>query len=649
MPSSSLSARSNLLFLSIMLFSAAAWAGGPSTAMAGPAGSSPMAPLPIPSATPALPGHIDLASWTGGSVLPLEGKWSLEWGGDPPGKARSIRVPSRLSSATGSDFGWGVYRLDIELPAGIDDKLEGGLGIYLPPIDSSCLVLWNGRLIWKAGLVSPDPSTARPHRMAAVLPISPRAGTNTLEISVANYGDMVGGLTVAPVVGSLRALLDRRANSRMRDFFLFGSLFVMGLYNLGLFAFRPSDRVSLWFSLLCFLLALRQIGLDDSFIFSTYPWLGWELEMKVSYITFSASVLFFALFILDLFRESAPPWFRPAAILGGGGYSIAILLLRAPVYSRLLFIWEAYAAFLGFVAIWILVRSLRAKAVGSGLFLAGFLPLFASMIHDILKTNLFLPTPYLAPAGLLAFIVFQSLSLQRKFTAALAVSEEHGRYMKRMNTALERFIPREVLSFLGKGSIMDVELGDHIERRMTVLFADIRDFTTLSETLTPDENFRFINSYLERMGPVIRRHGGFVDKYLGDGIMALFPGSTTDAIGAALEIRGALTLYNADRAKFGYVPLRIGVGLHWGPLMLGTIGENQRMDSTVISDTVNTASRLEGLTKKYGRDVLVSGETVEAIAREPGSRFDFELLGEEVVKGKRKPVAVYALVAALEE
>ncbi|HUX40312.1 MAG TPA: adenylate/guanylate cyclase domain-containing protein [Rectinemataceae bacterium] len=628
-----------IAFLStLILLASAAVASGPQVSSP-PEPTSPV----VASVSPATAGYLDLGSWRGEGVVELSGGWNLQWGGDPPGKTRTIKVPSRLSSATGTDFGWGVYRLDIDLPEGIDRDLEGGLGIYLPPIDTSCLVLWNGKLLWKSGIVSPDPKTAQPHRLAAVLPLVPRAGMNRLEISVANYADMVGGLTVAPAIGSLRALLDRRSATRLRDVFLFGSLLAMGLYNLGLFAFRPSDRASLWFSLLSLLLALRQIGLDDSLIFSSFPTLSWELEMKVSYITFSGPILCFAFFLLSLFREYAPRWFRPIIVAGAGLYSVAVLIFPARVYSRLLFALEGYAAILGLVAILILVRALRGKAPGSGLFLAGFLPLFATMIHDILKTNLFLPTPYLAPAGLLAFIIFQSLTLMRKITEALSVSQEHGRYMQEMNVALERFIPREILSFLGKDSIMEIKLGDHSERSMTVLFADIRDFTTLSERLTPDENFRFINSYLERMGPLIRRHGGFVDKYIGDGIMALFPDDPSDAIDAALEIRAALLIYNVDRAKFGYAPIRVGIGLHWGPLMLGTIGENRRMDSTVISDTVNTASRLEGLTKKYARDILVSGETVEAAEKAGKGGHSFELLGEELVKGRSKPVAVHAI------
>jgi len=145
------------------------------------------------------------------------------------------------------------------------------------------------------------------------------------------------------------------------------------------------------------------------------------------------------------------------------------------------------------------------------------------------------------------------------------------------------------------------------------------------------------------MGPVIRANNGFVDKYMGDGIMALFPGDARNAIDAALGIREALAEYNSHRSHSGYAPIRIGIGIHRGPLMLGTIGENQRMDSTVISDTVNAASRLEGLTKKFQRDILISGETVEALGMEVAAEYALDYLDEEKVKGRTKPVKVFAL------
>jgi class 3 adenylate cyclase len=161
--------------------------------------------------------------------------------------------------------------------------------------------------------------------------------------------------------------------------------------------------------------------------------------------------------------------------------------------------------------------------------------------------------------------------------------------------------------------------------------------------MSPRENFQFINSYLRRMGPVVRRHNGFVDKYMGDGIMALFQERPEDALRAALDMRKALKEYNEHRGASGYAPIRMGIGLHHGPLMLGTIGENRRMDSTVISDTVNTASRLEGLTKKFAVDLLVSEETIEALEAGLREEFQFVYVSEETVKGRKKALRVYSV------
>jgi len=212
-------------------------------------------------------------------------------------------------------------------------------------------------------------------------------------------------------------------------------------------------------------------------------------------------------------------------------------------------------------------------------------------------------------------------------------------HLSKINKAYGRFVPHEFLRFLEKDSIVDVKLGDQVQKEMTVLFSDIRDFTSLSERMSPKENFNFINSYLSRVGPVIRNHNGFIDKYIGDAIMALFPESVSEAVQAAIEMQLQVSLYNSHRQSCGYAPVAIGVGLHTGSLMLGTIGEEQRMESTVISDAVNLASRLEGLTKVYGAGILISEQTL-SLLDEP-QKYSYRFLGRERVKGKKAPVGVF--------
>jgi two-component system sensor histidine kinase ChiS len=220
----------------------------------------------------------------------------------------------------------------------------------------------------------------------------------------------------------------------------------------------------------------------------------------------------------------------------------------------------------------------------------------------------------------------------------LARIKTHIRLAK-INAAYGRFVPHDFLRFLEKESIVDVKLGDHVKKCMTILFADIRSFTTLSEGMTPEQNFKFINSYLSRVSPVIRAHNGFIDKYIGDAVMALFPESVDDAVSAAIEMQKQVQIYNTHRQKQGYIPIAIGIGLHTGNLMLGTIGEEERMESTVISDAVNLASRLEGLTKLYGAGILISGHTLLYLDEFP--KYNYRFVDRVRVKGKHQPVAVF--------
>ncbi|MFN4150291.1 MAG: response regulator, partial [Candidatus Sericytochromatia bacterium] len=212
-------------------------------------------------------------------------------------------------------------------------------------------------------------------------------------------------------------------------------------------------------------------------------------------------------------------------------------------------------------------------------------------------------------------------------------------HLSKITEAYGRFVPSEFLKFLQKESIIDVKLGDQIQKEMTILFTDIRSFTKISETMTPKENFDFINTLLERIGPVIRERNGFIDKYIGDAIMALFPVKPQDALEAAIKMRKVLVEYNAERIANGLLPINTGTGIHFGNLMLGTIGEKKRMDGTVISDAVNLASRLEGLTSRYGSSIIISENVLKSI--ENPENYHFRFLENTTVKGKNVPVSVY--------
>jgi len=207
------------------------------------------------------------------------------------------------------------------------------------------------------------------------------------------------------------------------------------------------------------------------------------------------------------------------------------------------------------------------------------------------------------------------------------------------NKAYSRFVPHNVLKLISPNGIKNISLGDCIEKEMTILFCDIRGFTRLSESMSPNDSFKFINQYLKLMVPVINQHGGTIDKYMGDGIMALFPNSADDALNAAVGMLQSLDKYNKKLIEKNLPAVEIGLGLHTGEMMLGTVGTNSRMDVTVVSDTVNAAARIEALTKTFNCPILVSEET--RLRLKDFDKQNLRFIATCFVQGKSRPMTIY--------
>lgn len=225
------------------------------------------------------------------------------------------------------------------------------------------------------------------------------------------------------------------------------------------------------------------------------------------------------------------------------------------------------------------------------------------------------------------------------YEKSIREAEEREAAMRKVFDATEKFVPYQFLKSLGHEVITDVKLGDQAEKVVTVLFTDIRDYTSISEKMTPEETFGFICLFNARMGPIVRKHQGFINQYLGDSIMAIFPVNAAHALEAAIEIQREMHAFNKLQQQKNKPSIRIGVGLHTGPLIMGITGDEDRMDACTISDTVNTASRVESLTKHYKASILLSGESLSQI--EHPEFFHLRNLGLVQLKGKLSSVNIH--------
>lgn len=203
------------------------------------------------------------------------------------------------------------------------------------------------------------------------------------------------------------------------------------------------------------------------------------------------------------------------------------------------------------------------------------------------------------------------------------------------------FVPPSLASFAPSADLEAVPLGMHREQSMTVLFSDIRGFTTLSESMAPAECFDFINAYLGAMEPHIANNGGLVDKYIGDAILALFPQGVDSAVQAGIGMLSELRAFNARRRG---TPIQIGIGLNTGIVAFGTIGGGTHVETTVLGDAVNLSSRLESATKFYGTPLIIGERTLYSLL-DP-TRYAIRFLDRVRVKGKHHPESLYEVFEA---
>ncbi len=600
----------------------------------------------------AVAGVLDLRGWSfdKDGPLNLDGQWEFYWEQlfstkpieqNPDQKPDYFAVPAYWNGRPQgggvlAGTGFATFRVNILL----DPGHERHLALFVTDALTAHRTFVNNLEVARNGTVATDQARARPQYLPQIAELPDGGETLELVVQVANFHHRNGGIWNAPRLGLEKDLRRERERTRDLELFLFGALLIMGTYHLTLFALRRSDRSALFFGLFCIALVLRILVTGDRYLIQNFPDLPFEFFSKIEYLSFQTSIPLFAMFTASLFPARFDVRVLRFIQICAVGFALLVLFTPVAIYSYSVTFYYVLTVVGCSYALYIVTRAVFHKEEGAILFLSGFAALFAAAINDILYNELIIRSTYLAPAGLWLFIFAQATLLARHFAGAF-------RRVQTLSVAFERFVPRDFLKHLNKESIVEVGLGDAVQKEMTVLFSDLRNFSTLSETMRPSENFAFLNAVYRRVGPVIREHGGFIDKYIGDGIMALFPEQPADAIRAAVAMQKLVTNYNIQRVADGHDPIAAGFGIHSGSLMLGTVGEPQRMDSTVISDAVNLASRLEGVSKILGAKIVVSQSCVTGMTE--SAEFGLRPLGRMHVKGRRDAVTIFEVFSGEDE
>ncbi len=594
-------------------------------------------------------GKINLSDWNFGedAIIKLTGQWEFFEGkliktypSKTPKNPNFINVPDNWNYQTEgkqiiSGQGFGSYRLLISL------NTESALSLKVKDIASASKIWVNNKLVYSAGIIDTIPQNNSPQFKPAIFSLPLDTNLYELVVEVSNYNHQMGGLWDNIFIGRKEQISLQHERETIQNFFIYGAIFIIGLYHLGLFLLRKKDQMSLNFGLFCFMISLNSMT-RDRILFYFYPEFDWELSYKIEYISLFACLPLFYIFFYLSFKEDFNRFFKTLSIIIVGIFGGITLFTKTIVFSHLLTPYHILLGIYAIVVISSLTKSLYKRRLGANLILVGFIFFFIAMTNDILHARNIINTTVLMNYGVFAFVIVQAFFLAKQSVAAYKQIEELSSNLILINQSLEKFVPNAFLKLLSKENISEVSLGNNIEKQMSIMFSDIRSFTSISEKLKPQEAFEFINEYLKKMGPVIRNHNGFIDKYIGDGIMALFPENPENAVNASIEMMEQLIAFNKENEQKNLPQIDIGVGIHTGMCMLGTVGEYERMDTTVISDAVNLAARIESLTKTYKTPILISEETYNGLSK--NKKIKVRYIGIATVKGKSISTKLYEIL-----
>ncbi|TGK03250.1 adenylate/guanylate cyclase domain-containing protein [Leptospira langatensis] len=565
----------------------------------------------------------------------------------------------------------GLHQVDVksEFHLNKDDQLlKVPAGLYFPDIGENWKIELNGIVIREEWYpIKEDSLSVNRSLKGLVVPINNgilKPGKNEIKIQFLGEADSnpfkpndhFGFYHTKNFrLSSLEGIYN--STSEYFDIFLFGIYFIFGFYHVLFFVTRKQDIYYLYFGLFS-LLSSVYFYLTTYHLYNTYinypggPDTEFFFRGEISALI--PIVPIFMLFAKDFFYQKDGKFWMIRIFCGLSFVSLlANWLLPFEYVLPNLLVYQVLLLLMLLYVILFSINSIRQRKPDSvklaiGIGICGIFGLWDTL--DAMTKIVGFHYPFFKISFSVFILVIISLLVSR-YVSLYKQSQALNQEISKQRDAFYRFVPSEFISILDRESPVEIKIGDSKEKTMSVFFADLRGYTTVSEKLSPDENIKYLNRYFSAFEDIIFKNAGFVDKYIGDAIMALFSdhseraekdnfNSADNALQSAIDMVRHVHSLN-DGIGIG---ADLGIGVNTGPLILGTVGSERRIDTTVVGDTVNLSSRVQSLSGFYKTKILVTHHTFlrlnllsEIRARE---------IDTVIVKGKTQPVILYEIFEA---
>ena len=537
-------------------------------------------------------------------------------------------LPGRLSETLlKTDLSYASYGLRI---VGLNPNKVYAL--QLSHILSSCTIVING--IDRAGQGQPGVSTQTeiPGKTISIATFKPlKNGTADIIINISNFHNRYGGTDQSILLGSAE-ILNRS--------FVFNLLFyniactVLLLFSIFFIILHLNYKKMpyiLWFAFVAITISIRISVFYPHILAYIWPTVPWKLYFILRYSSMPLAALFFTIFINKIFKIQSKLLYQSIIVICLLSTAF-IVIAPTLLVSRYLYMQQALIFIAAIYDAVIIIRALIRKEK-SAVWIAIVLCILAGFaLYDTLVSQWVISGKLLLQEGAMVAIIIAVIMSIDGYAESIHQIEQLVEEQKKIQAALRRFFPNQLLMFLQKSSITEINTGDSSELSMTVLSIDIRSFTSISEQLSPDEVFILLNNYFALVAPIIRRYGGVIMKFLGDGFTALFPDNPDIVVSCGIEIQKKLQEESIGLKNLSSIKIRAGIGIDTGKILLGVIGNDSRLDSIVISNTCYTAEELQAATKMYSNTIIISESILKSLQHP--EKFRIRCIQESEMLGK---------------
>lgn len=517
---------------------------------------------------------------------------------------------------------------------------DGVYAIKTAAVSSAFTAYLNGEEFFRSGQAASS-REKEVFNLNAYFMVLPTRGAKeaTLVFHISNYHDRFPGFQKPITIGFYSTLTAVKNKDVLVFTILAGVLLVTAAFFISLYIFYPKEKNSIYFGLLCANFSLRIFCYDEFLLTIIVPQINSVVLFKLGYMTLSLGLIFASLFVHELFGKIKKQ-FLYIILFPAFLYALINLSASISVSAHLLPYAQVYVLIIALYNVAIAIAAALKRNRYSYLFLSGLLIFLLLSVRDILISNKIISGRFLSHLGVLSLVIPMAVIVMQYFKTSSEKIIAIAKKIEVTNEALAKFVPVEFMNFLNKKHI-DVKLGDNILKDMYIAFIHLgmhKGINTETERLSA---LQIYNKTLADINPVIEKHKGFIDKYLAEGLMVLFYGTAEDVLQCMLEIKDIIKTENFEREINGMQNIKLASGVHYGKLMLGTIGETARMDSTVISDAVNIASRLHFYAMKKETEIFISASVKNNVTSEAGIKIKFTPSGLVRFRGKDEPIPIY--------